>query len=85
MAISSKMRQLQGISFLIGVFEKGLRAYKDDFFMVLDVEDIEKIWTFGFITFSTSSIFESETFFETPHLFPDFIFQVSCLLIKYLI
>ena len=44
--------------------------------------DVEKVWTFDF---NTMVISESQTLFETPHLFADFIFQVSGLLIKYLI
>ena len=40
---------IQGVSFVIGVFENGPRAWII-FLLILDVEHVEKVWTLGFIS-----------------------------------
>lgn len=55
--------------------------------MILDfenIEDFENVWVIGFITMP-GCIFDSQTFFKIPHLFADFVFQASNLLINIVI
>ena len=74
---------LEAFSFDYGGRDSTLICFGKIFLNILNGENVKKVWKFGLITIGL--ILRNQTLFEILNLFVDFIFQVSVLLIEYLV